>query len=125
MAANHKIDKSIKPANTFIGKDITLRVKKLSGQDSVRVDGRLVGDVELDGYLHVGKTGYVEGNLHCSYALIAGQVQGNILCRATTQLAAGAVVTGNITTERIIVDDGAILQGVCKTREHIPQVEVV
>ena len=124
MASKTKNDPSTKPASTIIGKDVTLR-GKMSGQDSVRVDGRLIGDVQLDGYLHIGKTGYVEGELHCSYALISGQVVGNIVCRATTQLTASAVVNGNITTESIVVDDGAVLRGICNTRDHVPPVEVI
>ena len=105
-----------KPANTFIGKGIKLQAKKLTGAESVRIDGHFVGDIDLDGYLQLGETGRVEGNIHVSYALIAGQVGGGIQCRATVHLASGSVVVGDIVCEKIVIDDGAIIRGFVKTR---------
>ena len=114
-----------KPANTFIDKGITLRAKRLSGSESVRIDGLLVGDVDLDGYLQVGDTGRIEGSVQASYALIAGEVLGNILCRATVHLSATAKVHGDITTGRIVIDEGAVFYGQCTTRNDEPEIVVV
>ena len=107
----------VKPANTFIDKGITLRAKKISGSEAVRIDGVFIGDVELDGYLQIGEPGRVEGNLQVSYALIAREMFGNVLCRATVHLSSTARVHGDIVTGRIIMDEGAVFYGSCKTRE--------
>ena len=114
-----------KPANTFIDNGITLRAKKLSGSESVRIDGLFIGDIDLDGYLQVGEPGRIEGNLQVSYALIAGEVTGNVLCRATVHLSGTARVHGDIITGRIIIDDGAVFYGMCTTRDNDPEIVVV
>lgn len=120
---NKEKDKDyVKPANTFIDQGITLQAQKLSGSESVRIDGRYIGDIDLDGYLQVGEPGCIEGNLQVSYALIAGEIMGNVLCRATVHLSATARVHGDITTGRIIMDEGAVFYGFCKTRDNEPDI---
>lgn len=114
----------VKPATTFIDKGITLRAKKLRGTESVRIDGTYVGDIDLDGYLQVGETGFVEGDLQVSYALIAGEVTGDILCRTTLHLASTAKIHGNISAGRVIIDEGTVFYGNCKTRDDAKDLAV-
>ena len=115
---NDKKDDKVynKPANTLIGQGVNLRAKRLTGAESVRIDGLYTGDIELEGYLQVGESGSIEGNIQVSYALIAGRIVGNISCRATVHLSPGAVVLGDIITGKVIIDEGAIFHGMCKTR---------
>jgi len=108
-----------KSANTFIDKGVTIEAKMLQGAESVRIDGHYIGDIELDSYLQVGETGLVEGNMQVSYALISGEVKGNITCRATIQLSSTSTVYGNITTNRIVMDEGSKFYGYCHTRDPI------
>ena len=123
--AKDKSKESVKPANTFLGEGITLRAQRLAGSESVRIDGHFIGDIDLDGYLQVGEPGRIEGNLQVSYALIAGEITGNILCRATVHLSATARVYGDITTGRIIMDEGSAFYGFCKTRDGEPDIVAV
>ena len=125
MAKEKREKDYAKPANTFIDKGIILRAERLSGSESVRIDGLFIGDIDLDGYLQVGESGQIEGSLQTSYALIAGEVKGNVLCRSTIHLAATARVHGDIVTGRIIIDKGAVFYGMCKTRDDAPEVVVV
>jgi cytoskeletal protein CcmA (bactofilin family) len=120
MANGETVGVKSKPANTFIGKGITVQAHTLLGSESVLVDGVFVGDVDLEGYLQVGQSGRIEGNAQISYALIAGTVKGDIVCRATLHLASSAVILGNITSNLVIVDEGAAIYGYCKTRGAEP-----
>ena len=120
-----KKEEYVKPANTFIGQGATFRAQRLSGSESVRIDGYFIGDVHLEGALQIGEPGYIEGNIQVSYALIAGEVKGNIMCRATIHLSSTARVHGDISTGRIIIDDGAVFCGYCKTRDDDPEIVVV
>ena len=114
-----------KPANTFIDKGITISAKELRGDESVRIDGKFIGDIRLDGLLQIGPTGVVIGNIQISYALISGRVEGNIQCRATLCLANTARVTGDVFTDKIVMDEGSVFHGICKTREQIDDVTVI
>ena len=125
MAKDKREKDYVKPANTFIDQGITLRAKKLSGSEAVRIDGLFIGDIDLDGYLQIGEPGRVEGNLQVSYALIAGEMIGNVKCRATVHLSSTAKVFGDIVTGRIIMDEGAIFYGFCKTRDEDPDIVMV
>ena len=113
----------VKPANTFIDQGVTLKAQKLSGSESVRIDGRYIGNIDLDGYLQIGEPGRIEGSIQVSYALIAGEILGDVLCRATVHLSPTARVYGDITTDRIIIDEGAVFVGLCKTRDNEPDKE--
>ena len=106
-----------KPASTFIDKGITLEAKKLSGAESVRIDGYFIGDIDLDGYLQMGESGVIEGNVKIPFALIAGTIRGNINCSATLHLTSTAMIQGNIMCDNIIMDEGAVFFGYCKTQE--------
>jgi len=103
-----------KAANTFIDQGVLIEGKKLSGSESVRIDGHFIGDVDLDGCLQIGETGVIEGDLKVSYALIAGTVYGNIICKATVQLAPTAKIRGDILCNNMIIDEGAVFYGYCQ-----------
>ena len=109
-----------KPADTVISEGFRIQAAQLTGTDSIRIDGFVRGNIDLDGYLQLSPTGHIDGDIHVSHALIAGRIAGNVLCRATVHMAATAVVTGDITTSTIIIDDGAVFHGKCQTRDsHI------
>jgi cytoskeletal protein CcmA (bactofilin family) len=105
-----------KPANTFIGQGITVEAQMLSGAESVRVDGIFKGDINLDGYLQLGESGRILGDIHVNYALVAGKIIGNINCRAMLHLIDGSMVMGDIQAGRLIIDKGAQIHGFCATR---------
>jgi cytoskeletal protein CcmA (bactofilin family) len=104
-----------KPVSTIIGQGVTIQTEKLSGTESVRIDGNFRGDIELDGYLHIGANGRVMGNLHVSIAKIEGRVKGNVTCRDMVELTATASLQGDIYTGTIVVQEGAKLNGLCST----------
>jgi cytoskeletal protein CcmA (bactofilin family) len=109
-------DELTKPTGTVIGQGFTVQAVKLTGTDPIRVDGVILGNIDLDSPLHLSETGVVEGDILASTARIAGQVMGNITCQTMLHLANTAIVTGDITADTIVVDQGAVLHGVCQTR---------
>ena len=115
MPRSSQQDELDKPASSIIGKGLTIQAAHLTGSDSIRVDGVVIGVVELNAALHLSETGFIEGDIHASSARIAGQVNGNIRCRTLLHLASTALVTGDIFTSAVIVDEGAVLRGRCKT----------
>jgi cytoskeletal protein CcmA (bactofilin family) len=110
-------DELTKPTGTVIGQGFTIQAVKLTGTDPIRVDGIILGNVDLDSPLHLSETGVVEGDIVASTARIAGQVIGNVNCHTMLHLAATAVVTGDIAADTIVVDQGAVLHGMCYTRQ--------
>ncbi len=89
----------------------------------LRVDGHLTGHVTSeDGTLIVGSTGRVDANILVAAATINGTVNGDIVATERLELGRTAHVVGNIQTPRLLIEDGAILEGNCsmtKARETL------
>jgi len=103
--------------STIIGKGVHLDAAKLSGNDSIRVDGTFKGILETTGALVLGDEGVINGNVYADYFLAAGEVNGDIECTTQLHLAHTAKIWGNIKTASIIVDEGAKVSGVYSVGE--------
>ncbi|WP_353432018.1 polymer-forming cytoskeletal protein [Polynucleobacter sp. MWH-UH23A] len=84
------------------------------------LSGHLVGDIHQDetgpeadnGYTAViGKTGFLEGDIHSSHAIIIGRINGSVLAKGRVEVYPGAVVCGDITYSQINVHPDAKVNG--------------
>ena len=104
----------------FVGHGTTL-TGETEFQAMLRVDGHLIGTVASEtGTLIVGTNGQVDANVTVAAAMINGTVNGDIFATEKLQLGRTARVMGNIQSPRLIVEEGAILEGTCsmlKARE--------
>lgn len=104
----------------FVGHGTTL-TGETQFHAMLRVDGHLIGTVSSDsGTLIIGTNGQVDANIHVAAAMINGTVNGDIVATEKLQLGRTARVLGNIHSPRLIVEEGAILEGSCsmlKARE--------
>jgi cytoskeletal protein CcmA (bactofilin family) len=78
---------------------------------TVKVEGSVEGDVTSRAQLLVAKGGIVEGDVIAREAIVGGTVTGSIRAQDRVEIQAGAVVEGDITTRRIMVAEGASLNG--------------
>src|SRR5262245_35669316 len=86
--------------------DGTLRSKQ-----TVRIDGRVKGEVECERAVLVGETAKVYANIAADEVQIAGLVEGDIAARRKITLQKTAVVKGDLTTPGIVIEEGAQLKG--------------
>ena len=104
----------------FIGTG-TVLTGETTFQAILRIDGHLTGRVlSEDGTLIVGSTGRVDANIHVAAATINGTINGDVVATERLELGRTAHVVGNIQTPRLLMEDGAILEGGCgmmKARE--------
>ncbi len=91
----------------------------------LRIDGHLTGRVTSeDGTLIVGSTGQVDANIEVASAIVNGMINGDIVATEKLELGRTARVVGNIKAPRLILSDGAILEGSCsmiKSKETMEQ----
>src|SRR5438270_10033087 len=79
-----------------------------------RVAGVLQGTVSSDaGTLIVGTNGQVDANVAVASATVNGTVNGDIVATEKLHLGRTAKVVGNVQTPRIIIEEGAVLEGSC------------
>jgi len=90
-------------------------------QMMLRVDGHLTGTVTSEGgTLIVGNSGQLDANVAVGIAQVNGTVNGDIVASEKIQLGRTARVVGNISTPKLIIEDGAVFEGGCtmlKARE--------
>ncbi len=97
-------------STTTIGPSITIRGKLASAEDLV-VRGRIEAEVTSSRDLRLEAEGVVLADIDVRRAYIGGVLLGDIRASECVELTAGARVIGNIVTPRLIVADGAQLDG--------------
>jgi cytoskeletal protein CcmA (bactofilin family) len=104
----------------FVGHGTTL-TGETEFHAMLRVDGHLIGTVTSEaGTLIIGTNGQVDANVMVAAAMINGTVNGDVIASEKLQLGRTARVLGNVQSPRLIVEEGAILEGSCsmlKARE--------
>ncbi len=96
---------------------------RLVTSESLRIDGKLIGNVEAAQEnkvsIALGKTGNIQGDIYAYRVFIAGKVDGNIYCTERVELHDGAIVNGDISYEQIAIEPGAKLNGlmICRNKD--------
>lgn len=94
-----------------IGKSVLVK-GELSGSEDLYLDGEVEGSIQLkDHSLIVGPHGRVRANIQARDVVVHGKVDGNIRGTERVELKKSAVLVGDISTQRIIVEDGAFFKG--------------
>ena len=113
--------KDLNAPNTVIGEGMYLEAARMTGQESVRIDGVYKGAIEIDGSLVLGDSGSVTGDVQASYFLVAGELMGNIECHTQLHFASTARVIGDVNAQSLIIDEGSQVSGRYRIGEPKPQ----
>jgi cytoskeletal protein CcmA (bactofilin family) len=94
-----------------IGKSVVIK-GELSGSEDLYVDGNVEGKIELRSYsLTIGPNGNVKADISAKAVVIQGKLDGNVSASERVDLRKSAVMTGDVTTQRIAIEEGAFLKG--------------
>jgi len=111
---------SVPVEQATIGRSVVIK-GEVSGTESLYVDGRIEGTVNFAEHrVTIGRNGSVAANISAREVVILGKVQGNIQCSDRLDIRSEGALTGDVVTQRISVEDGAILKGSVQVRavEH-------
>jgi len=81
--------------------------------NDMRIDGKIKGNISCDARLIIGESGEVEGDVNCKAAIIQGKLTGILKVAETLEINGKAVINGDITTSRLIVENGAVFNVRC------------
>jgi cytoskeletal protein CcmA (bactofilin family) len=109
--------------NTVIGKGVLLEAARMTGQESIRIDGDYRGEIDIDASLVLGDTAHVVGDIRARFIVVAGQVKGNIQCDTILHFASTAQVYGDVITQSLIMDEGSQIRGRYSVGETAPTIE--
>jgi cytoskeletal protein CcmA (bactofilin family) len=99
----------------------TLFVKgEISGSEALYIDGRIEGKITMpESRVTIGRNGKVDASIQAKEVVVMGQVNGNIECSDRVDIRAEGAVSGDISTVRISVEDGAALKGGIQVRSEV------
>ena len=92
---------------------------EVQGSSVIRIEGKVIGNVNVDGGVVLGEKGNIEGDITTKSAIIYGTVTGNV---KTTHLEIKKTghVSGDITTDTLEIELGAQYNG--RLSMHRPQI---
>lgn len=94
-----------------IGKSVVIK-GEVSGSEDLFVDGEVEGSIDLRNHsLTVGPNGKVKASVTAKSIVVQGKVDGSMTASDRLDLRKSAVVTGDVTTQRIAIEEGAFLKG--------------
>ena len=111
----------VKPATSpmdqaNIGRSLVIK-GEITGAESLFIDGRVEGTINFpDNRVTVGRNGNVAANITAKEVVIMGKVQGNVECADRLDIRSEGLLSGDVVTHRISVEEGAILKGGVEVR---------
>jgi len=87
---------------------------KLSFEGTVRVDGKLTGEIFTDDVLIVGEGAEVNAEVTVGAIVIQGTVRGNITAKRSVEIHSPGRVRGNINTPSLFIEKGVFFDGQCQ-----------
>ena len=101
------------PTGTTARLGASLHIKgEISGNEDLQVDGTVEGLIQLDDRkLTVGASAKVTADLVAREVVVYGSVKGNLRARDRIEIKKDGSVIGDLTTARIMIEDGAYFKG--------------
>jgi cytoskeletal protein CcmA (bactofilin family) len=99
-----------------IGRSLVIK-GEVTGAESLFIDGRIEGTISFpENRVTIGRNGNVAANITAKEVVIMGKVQGNVECADRLDIRSEGVLSGDVITHRISVEEGAILKGGVEVR---------
>ena len=96
----------------FVGEEVTFK-GTIRYQGTVRVDGRLEGEIYTDGNLIIGQKAVIMAKIEAGMVTCQGRITGEILAKNRVKLLSPAIFDGTITTPLLSMDEGVMFNGSC------------
>jgi cytoskeletal protein CcmA (bactofilin family) len=94
-----------------------IRIKgEITGSEDLFVDGPVEGKLQItNGSLTVGPNGTLKADVTAREVIVRGRIEGKIAGRDRVQVLSTGHVTGEVQTQRLAIEDGAVLRGKVET----------
>jgi cytoskeletal protein CcmA (bactofilin family) len=105
-------DRTVAPpaAATVIGPNARF-VGEISGDEDIVIHGQFEGNIDIPRRVTVALPGQMKGDIHARSVVVGGRVNGQIRADERAELLASATVQGNVNAPKVVIAEGARLQG--------------
>lgn len=87
---------------------------KLSFDTSVRIDGKLSGNVFCSRVLIIGPSGEIDAEIEAATLVVMGKVKGKVKATERVELVSGGCLNGTLETPIFTMEEGCLFDGSCK-----------
>ena len=118
-----RVADEISNSSNVIGKGTVLE-GNIETYGNIRIEGKIIGNIKSKSKIALGNASHVEGNITAQNADIEGEVKGKIDISELLVLKATAVVHGDISTGKLVVEPGAVFNGSCRMGAAIKDIKL-
>ena len=106
-----------------IGKSVQIK-GELTGSEDLYLDGEIEGTIDLrDHALIIGPNGKIKAGITARDLVVHGRVEGNVTATGRVELRKSCTLIGDVSTQRIVIEDGAFFKGAIDIREKDARTE--
>jgi cytoskeletal protein CcmA (bactofilin family) len=102
--------------DTLVGESTNFE-GNIQSEKTIRIDGRVDGDIKAGENVFVGSSAIIKGNITAKDVYVAGHVEGNVISNGVLKLTSTAKLYGDIQIYSFVADEGGIFQGKCNMLE--------
>lgn len=118
-----RVAEEISNSSNTIGKGTFLE-GNVETYGNIRIEGKVTGHVKSKSKVALGPSSQVHGNITSQNADIEGEVKGKIEIAELLVLKSTAVVNGDISTGKLVVEPGAVFNGGCKMGATVKEIKI-
>jgi cytoskeletal protein CcmA (bactofilin family) len=102
---------------TVLGDSARLEGKFTIG-DSITIECEVAGEINVEGRLVIAEKGIVRADVNTADAQIGGQYEGNMVATGNVEITSSGRVSGNITTDSLVISKGGFFNGNVSRMRH-------
>lgn len=103
----------------LIGKQTVIR-GTISGNEALKIEGRVEGNISLNNHLFIDTEGVVEAEIEAMDVTINGRLLGNIRAENRVVIRTGAEMIGDVSASQIVLEEGANFKGKIEMDVSLP-----
>lgn len=102
--------------STIIGEGFVF-IGEVRGSSVIRVEGKIIGNVNVENGVILGEKGNIEGDMHTKSAIIYGTIKGNVKS-SQLEIKKTGLINGDISTDTLEIELGAQYNGKLNMRRQ-------
>ncbi len=97
----------------FVGKGVEFK-GTITYDGTVRIDGRLEGEIHTDGVLLVGEDAVITARVSAGTVICRGKITGDIVAKDGVKLESPAELNGSVKAPKLSMEEGVLFNGTCE-----------
>jgi cytoskeletal protein CcmA (bactofilin family) len=97
-------------AKNVLNADVEIKGNlKFAGE--LTFEGKIEGDIQSEGTLHLGDSAVVNGNIHVQSVVVRGKINGNITAKEKIDIKSKTELFGDIRAAKLVIEEGVTFVG--------------